>query len=434
MLHVRPAFAVAQLHGSAHDVDEHAAFALTLVELLREHGGEAPLLGVEAHDVADALAHDALVEGAADVVGSAQLVGAQHRVVGILAGDHDDGDVVDPAVARHAGEHVEAIGAGHDDVEQHDGDAASVLFQARDPRFAAIRLEDLVLVFEHLAQDDAVHLGIVHHQQQRFVELEGVEVVGIGDDEVLATLRLVHKAVRLTYRLLGGATLGQHAADADGEVDVLIPGNGRFGELIAHILQLAREDVGGDAGDDQHELVAAVAHEHIGRSDAAPEHAHGRFDGDIARVMAQRVVDQLEIVQVQNRHAGEHVLIAQVVLVEAPVVSARQRIVIEQLLGKHAASDRVDRLSAHEHARLAVDVHVPSRCAMDLITHEHPMRSGTSIAQDVLAHPAHANARAAVQQTGLLFLDVVFVKEAHNRVDAEQAAHLRFQFVPRHIG
>ena len=85
MLHMRAAFAVAQLHGAAHDVDEHTAFPFALVELLREHGGKAPLLGVQAHDVADALAHDARIEGAADVVGSAQLVGAQHRVVGILA-------------------------------------------------------------------------------------------------------------------------------------------------------------------------------------------------------------------------------------------------------------------------------------------------------------------------------------------------------------
>ena len=151
-------------------------------------------------------------------------------------------------------------------------------------------------------------------------------------------------------------------------------------------------------------------------------------------MMAQRVIDQLEIVQVQNRHAGEHVLIAQVVLVESPVIRARQRIVIEQLLGKQAASDRVDGLSAHEHTRLAIDVHVPSRCAMDLIAHEHPMRSGASIAQNVLAHPAHANARAAVQKTRFIFLYLAFVKEAHDGIDAEQAADLRIEFVPRHIG
>ena len=100
-----------------------------------------------------------------------------------------------------------------------------MLFQARDARFAAIRLEDLVLILEHLAQDDAVHLGIVHHQQQRFMELVGIKVVGIGYDEVLAALRLVHEAIRLAYRLLDGATFGQHAADADGKVDVLVSGN-----------------------------------------------------------------------------------------------------------------------------------------------------------------------------------------------------------------
>ena len=155
------------------------------------------------------------------------------------------------------------------------------------------------------------------------MELVEIKVVGIGYDEVLAALRLVHEAIRLAHRLLDGATLGQHAADADGEVDVLVSGNGRFGQLIHHIVQLAREDVSGNAGDDQHELVAAVTHEHIAGPDAAPERAHGRFDGDIAGMMTQRIVDQLEIVQVQNRHTGEHVLITQVVLVESPVVRAR---------------------------------------------------------------------------------------------------------------
>ena len=71
---------------------------------------------------------------------------------------------------------------------------------------------------------------------------------------------------------------------------------------------------------------------------------------------------------------------------------------------------------------------------MDLIAHEHPMRSGASIAQNVLTHPAHANARAAVQKARLIFFYLAFVKEAHDGIDAEQAADLRIEFVPRHIG
>ena len=194
------------------------------------------------------------------------------------------------------------------------------------------------------------------------------------------------------HRLLDGTSLGQHAADADGEVDALVSGNGRFGKLIAHIVQLAREDIGRDTGDDQHELVATVAHEHITGADAAPKHVNGRFDGDIARVVAQRVVDQLEIVQVQNRHAGKHVLIAQVILVESPIVGARQRIVIEQFLGEHAANDRIYGAGAHEHAWFAVDVHPLSQRAMELIAHEDPVHSGAPVVQDIPAHTAHANA------------------------------------------
>ena len=147
-------------------------------------------------------------------------------------------------------------------------------------------------------------------------------------------------------------------------------------------------------------------------------------------MVAQRVVDQLEIVQVQNRHAGEHVLVAQVVLVETPVVSTRQSIVIEQLFGEHAAGDLIDGLSAHEDARLAVDVHMLRRRAVDQIAHENPVGSGAPVAQDILAHPAHADARAAVQKAGIFFLDVLLIEKAHNRVGPEQATDFRVQFAP----
>ena len=123
-------------------------------------------------------------------------------------------------------------------------------------------------------------------------------------------------------------------------------------------------------------------------------------------------------------------LIAQVILVETSVVSARQRIVVEQLFREHATGDLIDGLSAHENARLAVDVHPLSRRAMNQIAHEDPVGSEALVAQDILAHPAHADARAAVQQAGIFFLDVLLIEKAHNRVGPEQATDFRVQFAP----
>ena len=115
------ALAVVDLRDLAEDADHDLVVLLPVIELLGHQRTETALTGVEPGDIGDAAVDDAGIEGAADVVRSTQLVGAADGLGGILAGDHHDGDVLEPALGGHPGEDVEAVHVGHHDVQQHDG-------------------------------------------------------------------------------------------------------------------------------------------------------------------------------------------------------------------------------------------------------------------------------------------------------------------------
>ena len=124
---------------AAHDVNQHVAVFFAFDELLGQKRAQTALLGVQAHDVAYALTHNAHVERAAYVVGRAQLVSAQHRFIGIFAGNHDYRDVLDPACANHARKHIEAVHLRHDDVQQHQAYLVAVLLKQGNALDAVFR-------------------------------------------------------------------------------------------------------------------------------------------------------------------------------------------------------------------------------------------------------------------------------------------------------
>ena len=103
MRDMQAALAVAEFHDTGHDIDEHAAVLDALVVLLRQQVCQTTLLGIQADGITHAAAHDARVERTVDVVRSAQLVGAQHHVIGIFTRDHDDGQVIGGRPARQVG-------------------------------------------------------------------------------------------------------------------------------------------------------------------------------------------------------------------------------------------------------------------------------------------------------------------------------------------
>ena len=149
-------------------------------------------------------------------------------------------------------------------------------------------------------------------------------------------------------------------------------------------------------------------------------------------MVAQHVVDQLEVVQVKQGDAGVHVLRAQVVLVEAAVVRTGKRVAVQQLVGKAREAFRVDGLRVQKHAFLAVHLNVAHVGKVLLVAHAQRMRLVAAVVQHLFAHLAHADASVATQQAELLFVDVVGIKQAHHRVDFPQTVHLATDLVVRH--
>ena len=161
--HVLAALAVAELDDLAQDRDHHLGVFLFFLDLARHQRGEPPLLGVELDRVENAAVDDARIERAADIVRDAQLVGVAHNGVGVLARDHDDGDVLDPVAAVHLAQHRKAVHDRHDDVQQDQRNAGAVLLQHGQAFPAVRRLQNVVVAAQDLRQNGAVHLGVVHN-------------------------------------------------------------------------------------------------------------------------------------------------------------------------------------------------------------------------------------------------------------------------------
>ncbi len=230
MQHVRAAFAVAQLHSAAHDIHEHIVALRALVVLLGQKGRKTPLAGIQSHNVAHTLANHTNIEGTPYVVGSSQLIGAQHRLVGIFAGNHDDGNAFDPAASNHTGKHFEAVHIGHDDIKQHEGNLFSVLFEGRNSFLAILSLDNFVFLFQHLGENLAIHGRVVNDEQQRAIRLLFLEGLGIhvGYHRIMALLGFIHETVGRLNGIFNQHALCHHAANADRKRDLVVSGNSDF--------------------------------------------------------------------------------------------------------------------------------------------------------------------------------------------------------------
>ena len=271
------ALAVVDLRDLAEDADHDLVVLLPVIELLGHQRTETALTGVEPGDIGDAAVDDAGIEGAADVVRSTQLVGAADGLGGILAGDHHDGDVLEPALGGHPGEDIEAVHVGHHDVQQHDGNIRAPGVQKLEALGAVGGFQDLEIVAEDLREDVTVHGGVVHDEHHRTVVIFRADGIGgdvLGDDSVLAVFCKVHPLVGDGQGIADGDAGGHHAADAGRDVHLLELGQMGREEALVDVLELAHESLSRDVRQDEQQLVAAVPHQHIGGADAAVD------DGD----------------------------------------------------------------------------------------------------------------------------------------------------------
>ena len=168
MQHVHTALPVAELHNMAQYVDHRGVAFLFFIDLLSHKADQPLLFGVKHQGIDDAAAHDGHVKRAADIVGSAQIIGTLDVAGRILRRNHDDGDLVDPVVFVHHGQHFKAVHLGHHNIEQKQVDVRRGL-QNGHSLSAVFRLQNLITVTQHLRQDGAVHRGVVRNQDFLFI-------------------------------------------------------------------------------------------------------------------------------------------------------------------------------------------------------------------------------------------------------------------------
>ena len=150
---------------------------------------------------------DAGIEGAADVVRSTQLVGAADGLGGILAGDHHDGNVLEPALGGHPGEDIEAVHVGHHDVQQQDGKLGAACIQDLEALCPIGGFQNFEIIGEDLGKDVPVHGRVVHDEDRGAgLVLHVAHVLGLvlRHHHVFLALGLVHPFVGQLDGLLDG--------------------------------------------------------------------------------------------------------------------------------------------------------------------------------------------------------------------------------------
>lgn len=133
------------------------------------------------------------------------------------------------------------------------------------------------------------------------------EEVGVKDDlTAAAVLGGIKRLIGLLDERLArdGVGAGHRGADGNADMDGLFVPVERHGNVAQHQFGAGHQRVlGGDAGADQQEFIAAGATDEIVGPGVAREPRRDMAQGGVARRMAERVVDLLELVEVDLQHA-----------------------------------------------------------------------------------------------------------------------------------
>ena len=245
----------------------------------------------------------------------------------------------------------EPVALGQRDEAQRRDDAEDRVVPAQERLDAA----DAAVVERDQRLVDEVQLAVVERVAQAALELETLHrtlahrVVEDLAARLAHLLGAVHRRVGVAQQRVRIMLAGSAEADANtgGHVAALAVEHER---LVQGLGQAARhpERVGlaGDAGQQDGELVAAEAGDDVARSqDAAQPLGHAAEEA-IAGAVAERVVDDLEVVEVDEQH-GDAPLgaqrAAQAREEELAVGQARERVVVglpgELVLGEPALGD-----------------------------------------------------------------------------------------------
>ena len=155
---MKTALLIAKFNNVAEDGDHQVVDLLLLINLLVYHSLKPALLGIQHDGVNDTAAHHHHVEGPADVVSNAHIIGPLDKGVGTLCRNHNDGHTVDPVIFIHGRQYAEAVQIGHHNVQQDQRNLLLPLLEDGHRLQAVLRLDNVVGLLQHGAEDGAVHL------------------------------------------------------------------------------------------------------------------------------------------------------------------------------------------------------------------------------------------------------------------------------------
>ena len=235
----------------------------------------------------------------------------------------------------------------------------------------------------------------------------GADRVGgnvLGDDGVLAALGKIHPLIGHHHCIADGDVCGHHAADAGRELQLAELGQVGRGEALADVPELLDKVPGRDIGQDEQQLVAAVPHQHIGGADAAVDDGGDEPERCIARRVAEGVVAELEVVEVDHGDTGVEVFVLQLLLIKAAVVSPGEGVRVELLVGvERPQGTRVQRKDHLDNRWLAIDLDVAGDGLIELAAHGFQLGALAFSGQRLAAHTAGAGVGAFPRRiTGLL--------------------------------
>ncbi len=177
-----------------------------------------------------------------------------------------------------------------------------------------------------------------------------------GDADVIG-LRDVHRDVGLLEQRLGRQPVLGVARDAEARADAerVLLDHARLLDGVQHFLRGQHRAVDVGQRQDDRELVAAEARHGVGIAQHAADAPGHPLQDAIAGVMAQRVVDLLEAVQVEQQQrdgcslaVGDPRRLLEAIVQERPVRQLGQRVVIRQV-----RQALLDAPALAPHARLA---------------------------------------------------------------------------------